>query len=252
MGASPGAALALTRMNADIDVREVLPWVRVPTLLLHRVGDRALRVEESRYMAERIPGARLIELPGDDHLPFVGNQDQILDEIEGFLTGFRPGEDSARVLATVLSGRLEPRGRAPAGAPPPARLTAVVARHVEHFRGEALRIEGLDVQAAFDGPARAIRCAVTIADTAARMDWEFRAGLDIGEVTLHGQVIEGPAMTRSVSVARLAGMGEVLVSRPVHDLVAGAGLAFTPREDMRTGDGQAWPTYAVDPASLRP
>ena len=126
-------------------------------------------------MAERIPGARLIELPGDDHLPFVGDQDQILDEVEGFLTGFRPGEDSARVLATVLSGRLEPRNGLPAGAPPPARLVAVVARHVEHFRGEALRIDGRDVQAAFDGPARAIRCAVTIADTAARAAVVFRS-----------------------------------------------------------------------------
>ncbi len=252
MGASPGAALALTRMNADIDVREVLPSVRVPTLLLHRVGDRALRVEESRYMAARIPGARLVELPGDDHLPFVGDQNQLLDEIEGFLTGFRPGEDNARVLATVMSGRLEPREDAGTATQPPARLASAVARHVEHFRGDALRTDGLDVQAAFDGPARAIRCAVTIAETAALMDWRFGAGLDIGEITMHGRVIDGPAAARSARVARLADMGEVLVSRPVHDLVAGAGLVFMPRGDMVADDGQRWPTYAVDPASLRP
>ena len=252
MGASPGAALALTRMNADIDVREVLPSVRVPALLLHRVGDRALRVEESRYMAARIPGARLVELPGDDHLPFVGDQDQILDEIEGFLTGFRPGEDNARVLATVLSGRLAPRSGRQGETQPPERLRAAVARHVEHFRGVALHIDGLDVQAAFDGPARAVRCAVTIADMSARMEWDFCAGLDIGEVTWHGRAIEGPAMARSAHVARLARMGEVLVSRPVHDLVAGAGLAFTAREEVTGGDGQGCQTYVVDPASLRP
>jgi hypothetical protein len=252
MGASPGAALALTRMNSDIDVREVLPSVRVPTLLLHRVGDRALRVEESRYIASRVPGARLVELPGEDHLPFVGDQDQMLDEIEGFLTGFRPGEDNARVLATVLSGRLEPRAGGDADTQPLPRLVAAVARHVEHFRGEALRVDGRDVQAAFDGPARAVRCAVTIADTAARMDWDFCAGLDIGEITVQGESMDGPAVLRSARVARLAGMGEVLVSRPVHDLVAGAGLAFTPREVMSTSDGQRWPTYAVDPESLRP
>ena len=251
MGASPGAALALTQMNADIDVREVLPSVRVPTLLLHRVGDRALRVEESRYMAARIPAARLVELPGEDHLPFVGQQDQILDEIEGFLTGFRPGDDSARVLATVMTGRLRRRGHVPEEADAQSRLASAIVRHVAHFRGEALRVDGVEVRAVFDGPARAIRCAVTIADTAARLNWDFCAGLDIGEVTLHGLEVEGSAVARSADLARIAEGNDVLVSRPVHDLVAGAGLTFTPRAPLTTADGQ-WPTFAVNPASLRP
>ncbi|HTV02275.1 MAG TPA: alpha/beta fold hydrolase [Luteitalea sp.] len=251
MGASPGAALALTRMNAAIDVREILGSVRVPTLLLHRVGDRALRVEESRYMASRIPGARLVELPGDDHLPFVGDQDELLGEIEEFLTGFRPGEDDARVLATVLHGRLVPAA-ATRETTPPERLTSAIRRLVEHFRGDAFDLATLDVRATFDGPVRAIRCAVTIADTAARLGWQLRGGLDIGEITVRDGRVDGVAVTRAATVAAAADAGEVLVSRPVHDLVAGGGLGFLERGDVRTPDGQDWPTFAVDPASLRP
>ncbi|MGV3516910.1 alpha/beta fold hydrolase [Luteitalea sp.] len=252
MGASPGAALALTRMNADIDVREVLPLIRVPTLLLHRVGDRALRVEESRYMASRIPGARLVELPGDDHLPFVGEQDRLLDEIEGFLTGFRPGDDDTRVLATVLTGRMAPRADAGADAAARDRLLAAVTRHVEHYRGATVHVRDQDVLAAFDGPVRAIRCAVAIAQTAARLEWECCVGLDIGEVRLFGPRVEGPAVARSAEVARVARCGAVVVSRPVHDLVAGAGLAFVRASDVTVADGQVWPTFEVDPESLRP
>jgi class 3 adenylate cyclase len=251
MGASPGAALALTRMNADIDVREILGSVRVPTLLLHRIGDRALRVEESRYMATRIPGARLVELPGDDHLPFVGDQDQVLDEIEEFLTGFRPGVEDARVLATVLHGQLTPVAASGPDAHPPERVTAAIERLVERFRGDPCVVDGVDLRAAFDGPVRAIRCAVTVAETVARLGWQLRAGLDIGEVTVREREVEGDAAGRAADVAASARDGEVLVSRPVRDLVAGGGLAFSERDGVRTRDGRHWPTFAVDPASLR-
>jgi pimeloyl-ACP methyl ester carboxylesterase/DNA-binding winged helix-turn-helix (wHTH) protein len=251
MGASPGAALALTRMNADIDVREILGSVRVPTLLLHRIGDRALRVEESRYMATRIPGARLVELPGDDHLPFVGDQDQVLDEIEEFLTGFRPGVEDARVLATVLHGQLTPAAAGGADAHPPERVTAAIERLVERFRGDPCVVDGVDLRAAFDGPVRAIRCAVTVAEMVARLGWQLRAGLDIGEVTVRDREVEGDAAGRAADVAASARDGEVLVSRPVRDLVAGGGLGFSERDGVRTRDGRHWPTFAVDPASLR-
>jgi pimeloyl-ACP methyl ester carboxylesterase/DNA-binding winged helix-turn-helix (wHTH) protein len=246
MGASPGAALALTRMNAEIDVRAVLPWVRVPTLLLHRVGDRALRVEESRYMASRIPGARLVELSGEDHLPFVDDQDQVLDEIEGFLTGFRPGDDDAGVLATVMTGRLARVSSAGRGPEDFERLQAAIARHVAHFRGEALRQTDAGLQAAFDGPARAVRCARTLADTAARFGWALRAGLDISEVTLAHDAIVGPAAERSLRLAAAAAAGEILVSRSVCDLVAGTGLTFTPRDGLVTPEGEPWPIHLVD------
>ena len=251
MGASPGAALTLTRMNAEIDVREILGSIRVPTLLLHRTGDQALKIEESRYMASRIPGARLVELPGDDHLPFVGDQDQVLDEIEEFLTGFRPGEEDACVLATVLHGRLTPVGARRRDVQPPERVTAAIGRLIDHFRGSACGIDGVDLRAAFDGPVRAIRCAVTIAETLARLGWQLRAGLDIGEVTLRERRVEGAAAGRAADVAASAHDGEVLVSRPVHDLVAGGGLVFRECGAVRTRDGRQWPTFAVDPASLR-
>src|SRR5690606_28274219 len=130
-GASPGAALALTQMNTRIDVREVLPNIRVPTLILHRIGDRCLRIEEGRYVASRIPGARLIELPGDDHLPFVGNQDDIIHPVEAFLTGFHPGTAYDEVLATVLVAHVV--GGVDDDTRP--RLEAFVRREVAHFRG---------------------------------------------------------------------------------------------------------------------
>ena len=108
MGASPGAAVALTRMNSDIDIRDVLPSIRVPTLVLHRSGDRCLRVEEGRYLASRIPGATFIELPGEDHLPFAGDQEAILREVEGFLNRTHARPSSELVLASVLTVRWEP------------------------------------------------------------------------------------------------------------------------------------------------
>lgn len=251
MGASPGAALALTEMNAQIDVRDVLPTVRVPTLVLHRTGDQCLRVEEGRYVASRIPGARLVELPGDDHLPFVGDQDAMVDEIEAFLTGFHPGQDRAQVLATVLVGLagadadldVDARARA-------ARLTAFTRREVEHFRGTALQHHNGMTLATFDGPARAIRCAVAIAVTARRLGLRWRAGLDTG-LCVVDEGVRGEAADRATRVAEHASEGDVLVSRQVHDLVAGSGLRFT-RGPSVAGQRSAQDirTYRVDSSSL--
>lgn len=248
MGASPGAALALTQMNALIDVREVLPTIRVPTLILHRQGDRCLRIEEGRYVASRIPGARLVELPGDDHLPFVGAQDDIVHAIEAFLTGFDPGLDHEQVLATVLVARIDSHARERAPAEVLERLHAFARRETDHFRGSALEHSDDGLVAAFDGPARAIRCAAALALTARRLGVPLRAGLDIGQCVLRNGGVVGDAVTRAGALATVAGADGVLVSRAVHDLVAGAGLRFDAVE-VAAADG-ASRAYRVDPGSV--
>ena len=224
MGASPGAALALTRMNAAIDVREVLPAIRVPTLIVHRTEDRLLTIDEGRYVASRIPGATLVELPGEDHLPFVGDQDAMLDAIERFLEPGHDAVDADRVLATVVTAAV--------AAGPVERRVAFdtqVRGEIERHRGRVLALSADEVQAAFDGPARAIRCAAALAATGQQHGRGIRAGLHTGECEAIGGAIRGPAVGVSDALSRHAAAGEVLVSRTVVDLVAGSGLEFEPR-----------------------
>jgi DNA-binding winged helix-turn-helix (wHTH) protein/pimeloyl-ACP methyl ester carboxylesterase len=244
MGASPGAARALTKMNADIDVRGVLPSIRVPTLVLHRSGDLTLKVDEGRYVAERIPSARFVELPGIDHLPFVGDQDALLDEIEGFLTGSRQGETPIldRVLATVLCGLFPPESEETIGeqrvvqsggatslqsfAQRRARLLAFATREIERARGKRVSSPGRELMATFDGPARAVRCAATIAEVARRLQLPFHLGAHTGECELIDGTIQGLTSDIGAQIAAEATPGEVLVSHTVRDLVAGSGLKF--------------------------
>jgi pimeloyl-ACP methyl ester carboxylesterase len=243
MGASPGAALGLTRMNAEIDVRQVLPTVRVPTLVLHRTQDRCLRVEEGRYVASLVPGARMVELPGDDHLPFVGDQDAMLDEIEAFLRGVRERPQADTALATVLCVHLpgEPPHAATA-----ADFSAFVAREVQWFRGRALRASAGGSFALFDGPARAIRCAASLGEIAERLGLRFQAGLHTGECALTGHEATGPVFEVGRHLAADAAPGEVRVSRTVVDLVAGSGLRFDARGVARIGDpSREWPVFAL-------
>lgn len=242
MGASPGAALALTQMNAEIDVRHVLGSIRLPSLVIHRTGDLCLRVEEGRYVAGRIPGSKFVELPGADHLPFVGDQEAILDEIEMFLTGVRRTETRDTVLATVLVVRI-------AGVSPPDR----VARHREHARREVELFKGREIAqteremlAIFDGPARAIRAACAISDSARRLGLEVQAGLHTGECEVIGEQVAGLALKIGSEIARRAAQGEVLASSTVRDLVAGSGLRFAERgaHDLPGVPGQ-WNLYTV-------
>jgi hypothetical protein len=182
MSASPGAALALTRMNGEIDVRHALPSVRVPTLIVHRTGDLSIPVEGGRYMAEQIPGAKYVELAGDDHLPFVGNQNEILDEIEEFLTGMRHGPEPDRVLATVLfTDVVASTERAAELGDRTWRLLieehhAEVRRELNRFRGVEVNTAGDAFLATFDGPARAIRCACAIRDAVRAVGLDLRVG----------------------------------------------------------------------------
>jgi pimeloyl-ACP methyl ester carboxylesterase/DNA-binding winged helix-turn-helix (wHTH) protein len=229
MGASPAAAVALTQMNAQIDVRHVLPTIQVPTLVLHRTGDRTLLVEEGRYIASLIPRARFVELPGDDHLPFVGDQDALLDEIERFLSGTLARLESNQVLATIMCATIC-RSRASNGPTLDIdRVNALVASEAQLFSGRDVQSNGERVFAAFDGPARAIRCGARIAGEAARLGMTVGFGLHTGECDRLRGAAEGPVADAAARIAAVARPSEVLVSRTVVDLVAGSKLHFADR-----------------------
>ncbi len=251
--ASPAAAAALVRMNMDIDIRHVLPAVRVPTLLLHSVNDRTIEVGASRYMAGRIGGAKLVELQGIDHIPWGCDRDVIADEIEEFLTGARHGADSNRVLATVLfTDIVGATERA-------ARLGdqgwhdlldshhALIRRELANFRGREVDCAGDGFLATFDGPARAVRCACAISEGVRALGLEIRAGLHTGECELMGDKLGGIAVHTGARVAALAQAGEVLVSSTVKDLVAGSGLSFQDRgtQSLKGVPGE-WRLFAVE------
>jgi pimeloyl-ACP methyl ester carboxylesterase/DNA-binding winged helix-turn-helix (wHTH) protein len=236
--ASPSAAVALTRMNSEADIRSILPAIRVPTLVAHRTGDECLLVEESRYMASRIPGARFVELPGVDHLPFVGDQDAILNEVEEFLTGVRHSPRAEPVLATVLSASFQ-RSQDDGGQPAPRawqRLRDHVDRELAWSRGRDCSPGTHSLLASFDGPARAVRCAAAIAHHASRIGIRMRAGLHIGECEITGGGIRGAAVETARQLAHHAGAEEILLSATVRDLVAGSGLRFQHKGVLDLGE----------------
>jgi pimeloyl-ACP methyl ester carboxylesterase len=246
--ASPGAAVALTRMNSEADIRSILPAIRVPTLVAHRTGDQCLLVEESRYMANRIPGARFVELPGVDHLPFVGDQDSILDEVQEFLTGARHSPRAEPVLATVLAAsfQLSPDVSQPASRVW-QRLRDHIDRELEWARGHDCSPGNRNLLASFDGPARALRCATAIAHHASRLGIQMRAGLHIGECEISGGVIRGAAVETARKIAQNAGEEEILASATVRDLVAGSGIRFRQKGTLDSSDTSArLPFLAVD------
>jgi pimeloyl-ACP methyl ester carboxylesterase len=249
--ASPGAALTVMRLTTEIDVRHVLPVIRVPTLVVHRTGDRVTRIEQARYLAERIAGAKLVELPGDDHLPAVGDGDAIIDEIEEFLTGIRPA-DADRVLATILFTDIvgsteraialgDRRWRELLG-----QYYGVARRELTRFRGREIDTAGDGLFAAFDGPARAIRCACRIRDEVRPLGLEVRSGLHAGECEVVGDKISGIAVHIGARVASVAAPGEVFVSSTVKDLVAGSGIGFRDRgSHVLKGLPGEWPLFVV-------
>ena len=225
MGASPGAAETLTRMNSEVDVRHVLPTIRVPTQVIHRTGDLCLRVEEGRYVAQSIPGAVWVELPGVDHLPFVGDQDAIIDAIREFLTGTHRAAESSDVLATVVA--ISVASASDADPSSLERHAAHALREVALFRGRAFTGSNGDLLlATFDGPARAIRCATAIRDFAQQLPVALRIGIHTGECRLVEPQPTGTAVEIACNISGLARPSEVLASRTVRDLVAGSGLLF--------------------------
>jgi class 3 adenylate cyclase len=250
--ASPRAAIALTAMNSQIDVRPLLPAVRVPTLILHRVGDNAMRVDEARYMADEIVDAKLVLLPGDDHLPWVGETEPLLEALHEFLLGSPLARDIERVLATVLFTDIVGSSEQAAGLGD-AAWRELLARHHELVREQLARFRGREIDttgdgflASFDGPARAIQCARAIVESAPGLGIEVRAGVHTGECELLDGKIAGIAVHTGARVASKAGPREVLVSRTVKDLVAGSGIAFEERgEHELKGIPGEWRLYAV-------
>jgi class 3 adenylate cyclase len=250
--ASPQAALALLKMNTQADIRDVLPTVRVPTLVLNRVGDRDVNVEEARYIATRIPGAKLVELPGADHPMSVGDTEPLLGEIEEFLTGVRRGPDPDRVLTTVLFTDIV--GSTEKAAELGDRAwNELVERHHATVRAELVRFRGREVDTAgdgflatFDGPARAVRCATASVAAVAELGLGIRAGVHTGEVEVAGEKVRGLSVHIGARVASLAGAGEILVSNTVKDLVAGSGLVFQDagEHDLK-GVPERWRIYKV-------
>ena len=250
--ASPGAAVALLRMNTQIDVRDVLPTIRVPTLAIHRIDDRDVSVEEGRWIAGQIPGAKYVELPGDEHLIWAGDVDRVVDEVEEFLTGSRPVHEADRVLATVLfadvvgsTERAVELGDRRWRALLDDHLD-IVRRELERFRGRLVDTAGDGVLAIFDGPARAVRCAAAIAQRARGLGLELRSGVHTGEVEVAGDAVRGIAVHVGARVAGLAEPGEILVTSTVRDLVAGSGLVFGERgEHGLKGIPGRWQLFAA-------
>lgn len=245
--ASPSAAVALTKMNSEADIRAVLPTIRVPSLVLHRSGDRCLEVAEGRYVASRIPGAQFVELPGDDHLPFVGDQDSILDEVEQFLTGTRHAQRHKPVLATVLSASFKLLPALHKARPGVwRRLRDHITREVEWFRGREYSQNGHGLIATFDGPARAIRCAAAISHHAFRLGIQLKAGLHTGECEVAGTNVYGPAVDTARKIEQCAGAGRIIVSAVVRDLVAGSGISFQPEGTHGVGNSTELLLLKVD------
>jgi class 3 adenylate cyclase len=256
--ASPGAAVELSRMNMSIDVRHVLPSVRVPTFVVNRVGDSA--APGSRYIAEHIPGARHLELPGSDHAEFVGDCRPFLQELEQFLAEAweartRADSEADRVLATVLFTDIVD-STAKAVELGDSRWRELVQAHHGLVRQELARFRGTEVDtagdgffASFDGPARAIRCACAISEGVRELGIEIRAGLHTGECERIDAKVGGIAVNIGARVASEAGAGEVLVSSTVKDLVAGSGIEFRERgvAELKGVPGE-WRLFAVENA----
>ena len=250
--ASPGTIVPMLRMLLDTDVRAVLPAIRVPTLVVHRADDAYIRPDHGRYLADHIPGARYVELPGRDHTPEVGDANSILAEMQSFLTGDWPLTGSDRVLTTVMfidivgstataahQGDRRWRGLLDA-------YDRFVLRQLDRFRGRHVKSTGDGTLATLDGPRRAIACAVAIRDGVRAIGLEVRAGLHAGEVDLRGDDLAGIAVHLAERVCSSAGPGQVLVTRTVVDLVAGSGITFEDQgEHELKGVPARWRLFAI-------
>lgn len=250
MAMSPGTAGKLMRLLTQLDVRHVLPAIRVPVLILHRVGDVPVRVGHARYLAEHIEGAKYVELPGDDHFPFLGDQDALLSELREFLTGERVAPEPDRILTTILfCDIVESTKRAAELGDQEwkallSRFYAIADEKLKQFRGRKLDTAGDGLFAAFDGPARAVRCGEALCAAVASLGVQLRVGVHTGECEILGDKLSGIAVHLGARVAAQAEPGEVLVTSTVKDLVAGSGIAFTDRgEHSLKGLPDRWRLY---------
>ncbi|HEU5212602.1 MAG TPA: adenylate/guanylate cyclase domain-containing protein [Gaiellaceae bacterium] len=254
MSISPGARLDLVRMNMEIDVRAVLPAIRVPTVVIQRAGDRIVKVGEGRYLAEHVPGARYVELPGDDHIPAGAGADNLAHAIGAFIESLPDLQaEPETVLATVLFTDIV-GSTATAAELGDRAWRELLERHHAAVRGQLARFRGREVDTAgdgffatFDGPARAIRCARAVGEAVSELGLEVRAGLHTGECELLDEKVAGIAVSIGARVASRAAPGEVLVSSTVKDLVAGSGIQFVDRgvAELNGVPGE-WRLYAVE------
>ncbi|MGZ8763122.1 MAG: serine aminopeptidase domain-containing protein [Acidimicrobiia bacterium] len=250
---SPSAGKRFLRMAIETDVRDVLPLIRVPTVVLHRSGDQLIPIAAGRYVADHIPGARFIELEGIDHFWAVGDLDSVLDEVEEVATGVRPITDANRVLATVMFTDIV-RSTERATELGDRRWRELLDAHdaavriqLQRFGGREINTTGDGFFATFDGPGRAIRCACAVRDTVRPLAIEVRAGLHIGEIELRGDDVTGMAVHIGARVSALAAPGEVLVSSAIPPLVFGSGIDFDERGEHRLkGVPGSWTLFAVD------
>jgi len=253
LSASPGAALVFEGFFRDTDIRDVLPTIQVPVLVTHRVDDEVESIECARHLAANIPGARLLELPGADHYPFSGDQDELLDPVERFLVAAHGAEvDFDRVLATVLftdivgstdvAARMGDRAWRDLVASHHKRVRSLLAR----FRGREVDVAGDGFLAVFDGPARAVRCGLAICEDATPLGFDVRVGVHTGEVELDGPAVRGIAVHIGARVAAEAGPADVLVTSTVRDLVAGSGILFADRGQRELkGVPTTWHLYSA-------
>jgi pimeloyl-ACP methyl ester carboxylesterase len=230
--ATPSAYRELAVIFNDLDIRAVLPSIQAPTLVLQRVGDRITPVSQARFLAATIPDARLVELPGEDHIPFLGDGDAVVDEVEEFVTGTRPAPDSDRFLSTVLFTDIVGSTERQATMGDRAWRDMVLAHHglvrdaLQRWRGVENDTSGDGFYATFDGPARAVRCALEVADRVRDLGIEIRAGVHTGECEVVDGKCGGIAVAIGARISALAGPSQILVSQTVKDLVTGSGLAF--------------------------
>lgn len=252
LGASPSAIITLMRMNSQIDVRHVLPAVRVPTLVLHRAGDARVNVEGGRYLAANIAGAKYAEFPGIDHVMWAGNVNPLADEIEEFLTGTHGESGPDRVLVTILfTDIVDSTEKAEEMGDHDWQVLLgehdrIVRNAIDRFRGREIKTLGDGFLATFDGPARAVRCASAIIDALHPLNLDIRCGVHTGEIEMKGDDIGGIAVHTAARIASLADGGNVLVSRTVRDLVAGSNLQLEERGDFALkGLSERMPLYAV-------
>jgi len=253
LSATPDSVV-VPRAFWESDVTEILSTIYAPTLVVSREGDRHVRPEHSRYVASRIPNAKLVELPGPDHWPFSGRSDEILDEVEEFMTGARPSAVLDRVLATVLfTDIVASTSRASEVGDRRWRESLngyddLARRQLGRFRGREVKTTGDGTLAVFDGPARAVECARALNEAVRSLGLEIRAGLHTGEIETRGDDVAGVAVHIAARVSALARSGEVLVSRTVTDLVVGSGIEFEDRgEHELKGVPGSWKLFAVRP-----
>jgi class 3 adenylate cyclase/pimeloyl-ACP methyl ester carboxylesterase len=252
VSASPGAGVTLYRMNVEVDIRAILPAIRVPTLVLHRSGDRLQPCQGARYMAGQIPSAKFVELPGDDHIPWIGNADPLLSEIQEFLTGEPPLLEADRVLATVLFiDIVQSTQRAAAIGDSRWRdlinnYQQQVGKEVTRLGGRVVNTAGDGVFATFDGPARAIKCARAVRDVVGTLGLAIRCGIHTGECVIEGNNVAGIAVHIGARVAARAAPGEILLSSTVKDLIAGSRVECLDRgSHLLKGVSGRWRLFAV-------